>query len=70
MENQSPSLPSQVEASDILLMKNYELQVEVLQLKFQAALDALWTKYEMKKGVDSLQPDGSIVRGDVRGEVK
>jgi hypothetical protein len=38
-------------------------RAERTMIAFQEHLDSMWTKHGLRKGVDEIKPDGTIVRG-------
>ena len=62
-----------ITSEELLTIKNHELELENLKIKcelklsqFQMHVDALWIRYGLKKGVDKIQTDGSIVRAETQ----
>lgn len=70
MELLPSSPPDAIDDVDMLKMQLHDKDLEIARLKLemkraemQAALDALWIKYQMVKDVDRIALDGKIVRG-------
>ena len=64
-------LPSKIEELDMLRvtlkereLENARLKAEMRMTELQTAIDQVWIKYEMRKGLDQIKEDGTIVRGN------
>lgn len=45
-------------------LENAKLRAQLKLTEMQAAVDALWVKYGLRKGLDKVNPDGTIERGE------
>jgi hypothetical protein len=60
-----------IEEVDLWKTKAFEKDLEAARLAaegkmmaFEAHLTALWAKYQLRRGIDEIRPDGSIVRAE------
>ena len=60
-------MKAKINPDDLLTIRNLELDLENMKLKcelklnsFQKYLDSIWERYGLRKGIDTIEPDGTI----------